>query len=168
MLKSVPMTVRLMWVAVILGGCSILSQAGDVSGYRDFSVSAGETTMHDLYIKTARILNRDLFEIVRQEESTQLVYLETRWQFRPPFEDEQAQGIAEARTRLIVRARLRRAAVIAGGSNLYTVQITAENMVQLIGAEEWSRITNTPMYKAYIRNIAKELENEFRMSMRRF
>lgn len=162
------MTVKLMWVVVILGGCSILYQAGEVSGYRDYSVNAGEGTMRDVYVKTARILNRYLYETVRQEESTQLVYFETRWQYRTPFEDEQAQGVAEARTKLTIQARPRRVAVTAGASNLYTVQITAENMVQLQDGNEWIHMTNTDKYKAYIRDIAKELENEFRMSMRRF
>lgn len=157
-----------LWVVVFLSGCSTLFKGDGTPIYRDLIVDAGEAPEHDVFVKTERILNRYIYETVRQEESSQLIYFETRWQYRPPFDDEKAQGITEARTRLTIQARPRRAATTAGGSNLYRVQIMAENMVQPEGNDEWVRMPNSDMYKAYIRKIAEDLKNEFRMSIRKF
>lgn len=154
-------------IATLMAGCASF-MGDDTTGYRDITLSAGGAPAHDVYVKTARILNRHMYETVRQEESSQMLYFETRWRYREPFEDEQAQGITAARTRLMVQARPRLAAVAAGGSNLYRVQIVAENMVRLADSQEWVRIPNSKMYTTYIRQIARDLEIEFRLSIRKF
>lgn len=168
MFRSATVGILLVSLGLFLFGCSPLSRGQGGTGYRDLILDAGEAPLQDVYTKSPRILDRYLYEIIREEESSLFIYFETRWQHRPPFEDEKKQGAVDARTRLTVEARLRRAAATAGASNLYTVKIVAENMVLPKESTEWGRIPNTDEYKAYVGQIAKDLENEFRLSIRRF
>ncbi|MFB0517524.1 MAG: hypothetical protein ACETWG_13105 [Candidatus Neomarinimicrobiota bacterium] len=168
MFRPIIFSVRLGAIALFLSSCAVLSVGGNASAYRDLTVGAGEATSRDIFVKAPRILDRYQYEIVRQEESSHQLYFETRWQLRSPLDDERLLGVVETRTRLTIQARPRRAAAVSGAANLYIVQIVAENMVRLSDHEEWIRIANTDMYKAYVRSVAEDLKNEFRMSMRRF
>ncbi|MCH8327029.1 MAG: hypothetical protein IID15_00710, partial [Candidatus Marinimicrobia bacterium] len=126
---------------------------------------AGEGSLFTVAEKTLRILDRYHYGTVRQESSQQLVYYQTAWRYRLPFDDELEKGVIEARTRLTIRARPRRAAAMAGASNTYAVKMLAENMVQMADTGKWTRMPNSKAYKAYIREIAKTLENELKMSL---
>ena len=147
----------------VLQGCA--AGGGGHEKYRNITRSAGEGSLINVYEKTSRILNRYHYETVRQEESQQLIYYETNWRYRIPFDDERNRGVVEARTRLTVKARPRRAAAMAGASNMYIVQVVAENLVQMDKDGRWIQMPNTEEYKSYIKEIAKALENELRMSL---
>ena len=165
MIFTMSFTSRLTLVAACaaLWGCA--AGGSRTETYKDITWRAGEGSMFIVNEKTLRILNRYSYETVRREESQQLVYYQTSWKYRNPFDDELEKGVIEARTRLTVKARPRRTATMAGASNMYAVQVVAENMVQMADTGEWTRMPNSEAYKAYIRDIAKTLENELRMSI---
>ena len=118
--------------------------------------------------QTRRVLSKYLYEIVRRERSSHQIYIESQWRTRLPFDDERGLGLSEARTRLIIRARPRRSGATAGGMDLFTVRLIAENMVRSAIDGDWERITPTDMFKAHIREVAEELDSEYNLMMRRF
>lgn len=144
-----------------LFGCAGISS--DV--YTDLRVTAGEATLGIIPGKVQRIIDINLFEIIRFEDTPASILWETAWKARTPFGDERAQGIVEAQTKLFIMSRQKS----GGGSGaLYRVSITAQNMVRLGPAEEWIRIPNTKEFKSYIRGIAYELKSELDMTQRVF
>ena len=168
MIFTMSFTSRLTLVAACaaLWGCA--AGGSRTETYKDITWRAGEGSMFIVNEKTLRILNRYSYETVRREESQQLVFYQTSWKYRNPFDDELAKGVIEARTRLTINARPRRSGTMAGASNLYVVQMVAENIVQMADTGKWTRMPNSEAYKAYIRGIAKALENELRMSINIF
>ena len=160
-----PILMAVIGCAMVLG-CSTLGRGAKT--YRIVSQSAGEGTLYDVSLKTVRILDRFQYEIVRQENSAYMAFYETNWKYRLPFDDERAIGVVQARTRLTVRARPRRVATTAGTSNLYMVKMEAENMVLFADNGAWNVTPNTEEYMKYVRNIAKDLENELRMTLSKF
>ena len=170
MIFTMSFTSRLTLVAacVALWGCAAGAGGSGTETYKDITWRAGEGSMFIVNEKTLRILNRYNYETVRREDSQQLVFYQTSWKYRNPFDDELEKGVIDARTRLTVKARPRRTAAMAGASNMYAVQVVAENMVQMADTGEWTRMPNSEAYKAYIRDIAKALENELRMSINIF
>ena len=156
----------MVWSLILLAGCA--GAGGNESVYRDITRPAGEGSLYDINTKTSRILNRNNYETIRNEQTDHLIFFETNWRYRTPFTDELSQGVVEAQTRLTVRARPRRAATVAGASNLYIVKLVAENRVLFAGNATWVTIPNTGEYRAYIAKMAKDLENELRMAIRKF
>ena len=156
----------LLAIFVLLTSCT--GTGGREAVYNDITRPAGEGSLYDVNAKTSRILNRHNYETVRNEQSNQQVFFETNWLYRTPFRDEMLLGIVQARTKLTVRARLRRAAPVAGLSNLYIVRMMAENRVLFADNDAWRTVPNTAEYKAYINKMAKDLENELRMAIRKF
>lgn len=151
--------------------CTMALGCATGNGAKAYSIvrqAAGEGTLLDVNAKTLRMLDRFQYEIVRTENSGQMAFYQTNWKYRIPFDDERAVGIVQARTRLTIRARPRRVATTAGSSNLYMVRMEAENMVMFEDSEIWTVTPNTSEYVQYVRTLAKDLENELRMTLSKF
>lgn len=133
--------------------------------YRDLRVAAGEANGPAIPQVVQRVIDDNLFEIFRFEESPVSIVWETGWKSRIPFDDEKAQGIMEAQTRLIITSRPKSG---GGTSAIYRVSITAQNMVRIRDTDGWIRVPNTKQYSAYIRGIAYSLKSEFDMTQRVF
>lgn len=162
MCRQLVLLLGLVFVLGFLIGCASLS---DGSG-GTYTTTVGTATALDFKTKTPRILSRHQFEIAREEESTDLIYLETYWKSRAPFDDEAEQGIVDARLRLMVNARSRGRGAMR--HDMYTVRIDAENMVQYRGEEGWEYEPAGEMLRSYISRIADELKAELDMGVRTF
>lgn len=161
MVKSSPyLIISILYIGLFLG-CAGVSP----DQYRDLRVSAGEANLGLIPQKVQRILDYNLFEIIRLEESPASIIWETAWKGRAPFNDERAQGIVEAQTKLIIMTRQKTG---SGSQALHRVHITAQNMVRFGSEEDWIRIPNTREYSSYIRKIAYDLKSELDMTQRVF
>lgn len=157
----------LVWIMraglILMIGCSSFSAGG--SEYRNVVAEAGEGSLYDVNLMTLRIFNRFQYEPVRQEESPQMISYFSNWKYRIPFDDELSLGIIEARTRIIVRARLRRVPNMTGGYKMYQVKVEAENWVLFADTDVWTATPNSVDYVKYVRGFARDLETELRMTI---
>lgn len=150
--------------AVILMGAACAARGGPTT----YRVTAGSGTPHDIVRYASRILSRYQFEIERADTSAMQLIIETRWRSRYPLQDEIDAGVEQARTRLTLEARSRRRGVGGPGSDIRQVTITVENMVRLADTVEWVRGFMTPMFRAYIDQLADELETDLHSGVRVF
>jgi len=151
-------------VAVALVGCAASGSggAGD-AGPTSYKQSVGTAGLIDIQNKVPKILSRYQYEVERQDESPALLAIYTRWNGRYPLEDEIAQGVTEAMTRLILTARAR--ARTGGTADVRVVELTAENRVRQRDSTEWRGLM-TPMFKDYVDKLADELKTELLTGIR--
>jgi hypothetical protein len=128
---------------------------------RDVGV-ATYTQGHDLAIK---VLRQNQFELERETDPP-VLYLETRWRGRVPFEDEQALGIGAAQVRIIVRGNVRNTTSMQG--DLYSVSMVVENRVQLRNSVDWSDGTATAQYRQWAQRVTDDLKRELDVGVRTF
>jgi hypothetical protein len=149
---------------MVLWGCA--GTSGDGDDVRMYNANLGAATLFDLNQKTRQMFDRYQFQLIRVETSTDMTYYETEWKPRRPFDDEAEQGIAEARTRIIIQATPRTRAVM--GADMSTVKMIAENQVRFENSVEWQYGTITSMVRAYLKSFSDDLTMEFRTGMRRY
>ncbi len=155
---------RLILPAAVLAvfGCAASGGGSNLQSYRD---QLGGATPGDLARKTRPIFERFQFEVEREDSSTTYQAYETRWKNRTPFEDELARGATSARTRLFVRGRARGGGS-RGAADVRMVEFTAENMVMLGQATEWTVGFITPNFTEYAKEIGDELRTELQAGIR--
>lgn len=149
----------LAWVSFLLAAACASSgsmTAGSVS--KDLPT----TTRIELESKARLLFSRHQFEIERVQTESQL-YLESNWRERLPFDDELAQGVETAMTRLILQGRPRSRV----RDDFYTAKVILENRVRLQGSQVWEQITNTPEFERYARRVAEDFEKELSMGIQR-
>ena len=147
-------------------GCA--SAGGGSAGLTSqrFQQDVGNATARDVERRTPRILERYHYVIVRHETSERRIYFETDWRQRTPFEDEVARGISSVQSRIIVRARQRGGA--AGATALMVVTFTMENLVVDEESGQRGLAVVTDMFRAYAKEIADRLKDEFTSGIRVF
>jgi len=169
MLKSF-LSVELCFLIPILIGCagsgSSSRSGGDSSS--SYIANVGTATSYDVRDKTQRLIYKHHYVVFRAEESQDMIYFETEWKDRAPFQDEEEGGILEARTRFILEARPRIRAEVAGSSDLNNVRLIFENLVLRESSPEWIYLPMTAMCKSYVRRIADDLIIDFRTGFRKF
>ncbi|MFQ5674413.1 MAG: hypothetical protein ACE5G1_00830 [bacterium] len=139
------------------------SCAGSSSG--GFAAAAyitdlGLTTNIGFRMETDRILIRK-YQYITQilEESPDRSYFESDWKDRLPFADEQAVGVVQAKSRIIMEGRSRLRAT--GGATL-KVKFRGENQLLYQNSNSWQIGGEvTPLCKDYFKDIANELKTEF-------
>lgn len=130
-----------------------------------FSQDVGLATLADLRRLTNRILERYQYQIERFDEGA-YTFVDTRWKDRPIFADEAAIGVMAARTRILIRTRLRSRAttqILA----VHRITLSAENMVRTTRDGKWQFGVMTAEFKDYASRIAHQFETEFRAGIRR-
>jgi hypothetical protein len=129
-----------------------------------FSKDVGLATAADLERQTNRILERYQYSIERFDIGA-YSFIDTRWKDRPVTEDERASGFVAARTRIMIRTRLRSRAtdpVLA----VHRVTFNAENLVRRAAGGDWERVV-TEGFLDHVSRIALQFETEFRAGIRR-
>ena len=161
------LTVAMLTVGCASGGASAGADepapAPEASG-DSFSKDVGLATMADLERLTTRIFERYQYEIERFDKGA-YTFIDTRWRDRLVTEDERASGFVAARTRILIRTRLRSRAttpILA----VHRVTFTAENLVRRSGGGDWERV-NTEGFRDHVSRIALQFETEFRAGLRR-
>lgn len=140
------------------------NDASSSAAVESFSKDVGLATAFDLERQTRRILERYQYEIIRFDEGA-YTFVDTAWKPRPVLPDEQAMGIVAARTRILIRTRLR-SRVTDETLAVHRVTFSAENMVR-IGDADWQYGVMTEDFKDYLDRIATQFESEFRTGIRR-
>ncbi|MCH7476131.1 MAG: hypothetical protein IIA27_15885, partial [Gemmatimonadetes bacterium] len=103
-----------------------------------FSQDVGLATMADLERLTNRILERYQYDIERFDKGA-YTFIDTRWRDRPVTADERASGFVAARTRILIRTRLR-SRVTNPTLAVHRVTFNAENLVRRPAAGDCERV----------------------------
>lgn len=161
-----PLFVLILVCLLVTGwGCS--SSRGNSSASNTYTANVGTATAYDFKDKTQRLFTRYQFQVYRFQETADLIFIETEWKLRYPFEDELAHGIEEAKTRIVAEARPR-SRMSSGGSELNRVSFYAENLVRFKQSHEWQPVALSDMLKSYLKEFADDLTTEFRTGIRKF
>jgi hypothetical protein len=149
----------LLAVATVLGAC-----AGG-RGTALYQKDVGTASMIDALDRANLVVTRHHYE-VSELDSIPIIRIETHWRQRPLFADEQALGITNAESRLIITARSRSETEVA---TLYNVRLIVENRVRVAGATEWNDRYSTPQFVAYADGITADFRRELQnIGVRRF
>jgi hypothetical protein len=153
--------------AALIGGalCACASGGGLEANRARFERDVGVATWAEGYDRAVKIIRQHQFELERETDPP-VLYLETRWRNRVPFDDEQALGIGDAQVRLIVRGNVRNTTSMQG--DLYSVSMVVENRVQLRSSVDWSDGTATTQYREWAQRITDDLKRELDVGVRRF
>ena len=129
-----------------------------------YSKDVGLATVADLERQTNRILERYQYSIERFDIGA-YSFIDTRWRDRPVTEDERASGFVAARTRILIRTRLR-SRVTDPVLAVHRVTFNAENLVRRSAGGDWERVV-TEGFVDHVSRIALQFETEFRAGIRR-
>jgi len=151
--------------ALTLAGCAA-SSGGSEGGPApaSYKQALGTAALTDVETKVPKVLNRHQYEIERQDGSPGLLTIQTRWNGRYPLEDEIAQGVTEALTRLVITARAR--ARSGGTVDVRVVELVAENRVFIGDSAQWREGFMTPMFREYADQLVTELKTELLTGIR--
>lgn len=137
--------------------------AGGTAAYRQDVGIASEADAHDL---VRMIVDRFQYQVLRDEVGSDALRIETYWRSRTPFDDERAQGIVAADSRLVIEGRAR-GYRDAGGivdaappAPHYALRLAVDNRVRTRRGEGWDETVNTPMFHAYADDIARAFRDE--------
>lgn len=153
------------WVRPLSAGAVLLFSACAGAQLNQSSVErrVGHATDVDIIDAVPKILRANGYTIYNNRRTDDMIYFETNWRNRVPFEDEEDQGVDDARTRIILRAR-------RSSATLFTVRLEAQNQVRgtdLPGGTGWSTIPATDDYKAYILDLSTLIKLEVDAGNRR-
>lgn len=158
------LTMLSLFVLLTLVACSGSGEASSRRGLT-YSANLGAATLYDINTKTRAVLDRYQFRIERIESSTDMLYIETEWKNRYPFDDEIEQGIDAALTRIIIQATPRTRSV---GGDLNTVRLQAENQVRYRHGVEWHIVPMSPMLISYLKKLTEDTTIELRTGIRKY
>jgi hypothetical protein len=143
----------------LLAGCATAGGAGPTQSW-----DLGLATPGDASQKSTEVLRNYRFEVER-EEGPPNIYILTRWQQRPPFEDEAALGADLAQTRFIVEARARRRN--PQGEDLFTVRLRVENRLRLDGPmSDWVERPLTEEFRSFATQVAGDIRASLQSGIR--
>ncbi|MXZ18744.1 MAG: hypothetical protein F4Y81_11065 [Rhodothermaceae bacterium] len=130
-------------------------------GDSTFRYNLGTSTRAHV-VSTAQdaLLTRYGYRFNREVNTAEDVRLETSWKDVTLSADEQAVGYLDARVRIFVSARPRNRA--AGSASTFTARMEAEFEARLSMGGNWEPVAITAEREAYLDEIAKYLENEFK------
>lgn len=151
---------------LFVAGCAGTSGAGDLGLPGHYQADVGLATAFDLRDKTRRVLDKYQFEVLRFDQNADMIYYETQWKDRYPFQDEVDQGIEGTRTRIIIQGKPRTRR--KNQSDVFSVKFSAESQVRLKETSDWHYALISPMAKIYLKQLADDLETEYRSGLRRF
>ncbi len=102
------------------------------------------------------LVNKYHYRIIRAEESSRQIYMETEWKNRAIFDDEVVMGITAAQTRFTITAQARH-------TGQYKLSFLGENQFQFVDATEWRRGPLSKMAREHFIKIADDLRTEYRL-----
>ena len=146
---------------LFMSACSGPSADGERAGNNTFRYNLGTSARwHIVSTSQDALLTRYGYRFNREVNTAEDVRLETSWRDLTTFADEQAAGYTEARVRIFVNARPRNRA--AGNASTFSARMEAEFEARLSMGGNWEPAVITAEREAYLDEIAKYLENEFK------
>jgi len=159
--------IMMLLASILLVGCTATYQAEKTTRKSTYHTKIGTATSHDIKEKTQTVLTRYQYQIVRFEETSDEIYIETQWSYRTPFEDEYNQGVVNTRSRIIILTNPRTRAY-SGGADFHVVNIYGENEVRLVESDSWITMPLSQMALAYFKKFAEDLKTELSMGIRTY
>jgi len=147
-------------------GCAATSSIQSKGKRYRYRERIGRVTRLDFRNKSTQILQgryHYTYERVRDNEGE--FYIETFWQPRNPFADEQQQGVEDARTKIILTAF---PVEFTDPAGLWMSRIECLNQVKLRGSNIWVTMPLTVSAKRYFARIADDLRVEFQSGIRKY
>ena len=140
--------------SLLLVACATGGGGGNVQMLSSVTVDIGVATSSDLNAQGNDVLRRRQF-LVQQTMGPPAILIESEWRQRIPFEDEAAQGVTEAQSRIIIRGRER---ISPTSRALFQVSFRMESQVKTADSQEWIELPATEELRDWAREIARELQ----------
>lgn len=132
-----------------------------------YETDLGVVTLLDVRERIPEFLLTHHFEVLRLEEASSGVQVETRWQERRLFPSEEARGFHAARIRILIRTQPRARRPVLEAATLSRVHFRAET--QLARREgPWERVWLGEQARALMEELAAELHVKLHTGPRRF
>lgn len=150
---------------LILSACALGPVQG--GGNAVYETDLGVVTAFDVRERVPEFLLTHNFEVLRLEETTSGVHLETRWQERRLFPGEEARGFRAARVRIMIRTQPRTRRPLVETATLNRVHFRAETEL----AREEGRWKSVPVgehARALMEGLAAELRLKLHTGPRQF
>lgn len=146
-------------VVVLLAGCASGGGAG-VTDPSQVRRDIGRATYQDVQAGVEKILvTKNSFVIQRSEENFNTLWFETEWQTREALESEQAEGIVQVRTRIVIEGR-------GGAQETFRLRFTASCESLRDGSQTWERLPVSEERQGLIREMLSDLDLELRAGVR--
>lgn len=140
-----------------------ISEDATISQTNVYKERIGNASATDVINFTEKIFIRFSFTLERREIDN-VIYYETTWKDRLPFDDEAALGITSARNKIIISTR---PYMRGETTQLLTVEFTGITEVKMGNFIEWRKESPTSEATKYLSNISYELRNELLSRLRR-
>ena len=143
-----------LFMALALGCAG--SSTGGKTGATTFRQTLGQIRKEnfDKYVNQIVFVKNHYLDSGNSRSSTSALFVETEWRKRTLFPDEAALGILVVESRVTLSGRAR------GGP--YNVSLLGENRVKYAGSAEWVKGPMTAQARAYFRDMADDLLQEFK------
>jgi len=145
--------------------------AGSLANHGTVDANLGRATYADIMTEIPDLFRRLGYAIYQNRETGSTLYIETGWQERAPFQDEEELGVENARSRFVVRAR-------KAAPGLYTLRISAENQVKGLpdasgqvpdqAMEGWATMRTTEMWETYADDVITEIRLKVAAGLRTY
>lgn len=142
-------------------GCGAGASGTKMTEYR---TTIGSTTMHDFESLSEKILNRNRYFIDRIEEVGNGKFIDAKFVYKTPTDEEVLIGIKEIRYRLTLEARLKG----GGVGSMYTIRAIVNAYGKHVGREDWANIPLNSEIKKEVKMFIAELKSEFDNKIRAF
>lgn len=151
----------ILFCVLFVSACSGPGADGERAGDSTFRYNLGTSaSWHIVSTSQDALLTRYGYRFDREVNTAEDIRLETSWRDLTTFADEQDAGYVEARVRIFVNARPRNRAV--GNASTFSARMEAEFEARLSMGGDWEPVVITAEREAYLDEIAKYLENEFK------
>ena len=128
----------------------------------------GRGSRGDIELVVPEMLIRAGYAIQQRRDTGSLLYYETAWHVREPFDDEKEPCALDCRSRIIVEARRQ-------GGQIYSVTLRAENsaLEEPAGAQDpaspvWVPLSPSPKFREHVRELSAGMEMRIDAGVRVF
>lgn len=154
-------TIITFFFTLVFYGCGAGASGSKMTEYR---TTIGTTTMYDFETLSEKILNRNRYFVDRKEEVGTGKFIDAKFVYKTPTDEEVLNGIREIRYRLTLEARVKG----GGVGNLYTVRAIVNSYGKYLGREDWVNIPANNEIKKEIKVFIVDLKSEFDNKIRVF
>ena len=157
-------SISVIFTALLLAGCSGsgASADGEVRVRNTMRATLGTSSAdHIVRASEDALLNRYGYQFERRIETTEDIRLETSWKEMGATDDEKALGYGYVRIRITIRARPR-----DRSAGTYAASLNAEVEGRGPTGDIWSKIPITDQRDAYLTDLSRFFENEFKGGVR--
>ena len=146
-------TIPVLWFT----GCASM-QGDSQERYYHHRSNLGRAMVNDIVENVPNILQgKFLYNVSTIRVTGSLIYYETGWNYRNPFQDEMVRDADQARTKFIVEANLRGRAISGTGQRQSArIRLSVQNAV-LIEGEGWVGIPAGEGLNQHIDSVKSEL-----------